>query len=117
MPYGMDAFMLGIGMLGKPRDKSRPQRPAVPGSGSEVFLRGAQRRAGRPRAAHPAAGLGTLGERRDLFAITTCPLVAPGKTANLSLLPCDSRRSCLEGAKRWGALTLCSSVHLQRGGV
>lgn len=38
MPYGMDAFMLGIGMLGKPRTNLIP---VVPSSSSEVFLPGA----------------------------------------------------------------------------
>lgn len=38
MPYGMDAFMLGIGMLGKLQDGSRPQLPVVPGSSLEVLF-------------------------------------------------------------------------------
>lgn len=42
MPYGMDAFMLGIGMLGEPRTNLIP---VVPGSSSEVFLPAADRAA------------------------------------------------------------------------
>lgn len=38
MPYGMDAFMLGIGMLGKPKDRSPAQLPVVPGSSLEVLF-------------------------------------------------------------------------------
>lgn len=57
MPYGMDAFMLGIGMLGKPKDRSPPQLPVVPGSSLEVLFR---EQAGRPRAALPGARPGTL---------------------------------------------------------
>ena len=107
MPYGMDAFMLGIGMLGKPKDRSPPQLPVVPGSSLEVLFR---EQAGRPRAALPGARPGTLGGHRDPFAITTCPLVAPGKTANLSLLPCDSQ-SWPGAAMCWAALALCNSVN------
>lgn len=80
MPYGMDAFMLGIGMLGKPKDTSPAQLPDLLGSSLEIL---SPARAGRPRAAVPGARPGTPGGCRELFAITTCPLVAPGKTAAL----------------------------------
>lgn len=94
MPYGMDAFMLGIGMLGKPpvSSASLPPLPAVPGGSLEVYSGsgGAAKGSSAPRAGPPRAALPVQG-RRDLFAIATCPLVAPGKTANGPPLPCDSR--------------------------
>lgn len=102
MPYGMDAFMLGIGMLGKPKDRSPPQLPAVPGSLEALF----REQAGWPRAALLALKARDAGGCWDLFAITTCPLVAPGKTANLSLLPCDSW-SWPDAAICWAALAPC----------
>lgn len=94
MPYGMDAFMLGIGMLGKPPVSSAalPPLPAVPGGSLEVYSGsgGAAKGSSAPRAGPPRAALLVRG-RRDLFAIATCPLVAPGKTANVPPLPCHSR--------------------------
>lgn len=81
MPYGMDAFMLGIGMLGKPPVSSAalPPLPAVPGGSLQVYSGSGGAAKGR---ALPARG------RRGLFAIATCPLLAPGKTANVPPLPC-----------------------------
>lgn len=58
MPYGMDAFMLGIGMLGKPKDRSPPHLPVVPGSSLKVLFR---EQAGLPRAALPGARPGDAG--------------------------------------------------------
>lgn len=107
MPYGMDAFMLGIGMLGKPKDK--PPLPVLPGSSLEVLS------PGRPRAAAlPRARPGMLWGCWDVFVIATCPLVAPGKTANLSLLPCDSRSLGDAAMCCWAARALCSSINNHR---
>lgn len=89
MPYGMDAFMLGIGMLGKAPVSSAalPPLPAVPGSSLEVYSGSG----GAAKGSAPRAGPAALRGCRDLFAIATCPLVAPGKTANVTPLPCGSR--------------------------
>lgn len=62
MPYGMDAFMLGIGMLGKPKDK--PPLPVLPGSSLEVLSPGRPRAAALPRA-RPGMLWGVLGRVCD----------------------------------------------------
>lgn len=86
MPYGMDAFMLGIGMLGKPpvSPAALPPLPAVPGSSLEVYSGSG----GAAKGSAPCAG--------PSFAIATCPLVAPGKTANVPPLPCGSRAAWVQ---------------------
>lgn len=83
MPYGMDAFMLGIGMLGKPpvSPAALPPLPAVPGSSLEVYSgSGGAAKGSAPRAGPP-------GPVRD----RNLPSGGTWKNCKRATLPCGSR--------------------------